>query len=148
MHFIYWKTETLRPLLPAFVGGQFRLAKLSPAEDPKKKVIIMFHGGVTSIKIPDMKIKRVVVTFEWLCERHFNFDENDTLEPRWSLIPPPRSGIQRLDVDFVTFYPQPRRNDRLKLKGRGREFCRFYRKDDSANLVKHGDEICAPSPIA
>lgn len=136
-----WKPEVLSPLLPSFVGGQFRLAKLSHTDEPKKKILINFQGEITSTEVPDMKIKRVVIFFEWLCERHFVFDRNGILQPRWSLIPPPPNGVQRIDFDFVVFYSQPRRNDRLKLKGWGREFCRLYRKDDPKNLVRQGKEF-------
>ena len=118
MHLIYWKTETLLPLLSRFVGGQFRLAKLSATEDTK--YMMMFHGETKSIEIPDLKIKRVVIFFEWLCERRCDFGRSDKLQSSWSLLPVPPSGKLRLDIDYVTFYPQPTKN-RLKLKGWGKE---------------------------
>lgn len=145
MHRYFWGRERLKFLLPQFDEGQFRLAKLTPAESPETKILMMFHGKIKAVRIPDMKIKRVVIECDWLSERGSFFDEHEILRTRWSIIPPSPNGIQEFDFYFVFYYPQPHRNDRLKLKGCGREFCRFYQKNDLANLIRAGDEVI-PQP--
>lgn len=139
MHPYYWSRKRLRSLLPQFHGGQFRLAKLTPEEEPDQSVLLMFHGEIRSISIPDMTAKKVVIESKWLYTRSFFFDANEKLQTRWTLVTPRR--VREIPFDFIVYYPQPNRNDRLKLKGCGREFCRFYRRGDPATLKETEDGL-------
>ncbi len=121
----HWDPATLEPLLTPFIGGQFRLVKLPPKGQPSekgRKKMLELHGKIQSIKIPNKKIKHIVISFDWLCEKRNN---------RWALIP--WEGKYELPVDYIVFYSQVRKG-RLKSKNWGGEFCRFYRPGDPDNL--------------
>lgn len=169
MHLYYQSRTRLSRILQTFEGGQFLMKTRLTQEDKKRlmhkgasekrtQLILMtraernegvvLRGGISSLEIPDMKKRVVVVHFSWLCERHFRFDALGSLAPRWELIPPPpKQCSQSVNVEFISYY-FPKSGKRLKMWTSLREFCRFYKPGDPDNLVQGKDGFIDPATTA
>ncbi len=130
MHLYYWDRKKLENMLAGFTGGQFQM---------QTREGFLFRGEIKESFAPSDKVKRVLISFTWLTERRFFFDEFWTLRPKWSLQQiPPKSPY--LDVGFSYYYNQPD-EDRIKMRGELGEICHFYRQGDYTNLIRNGDEF-------
>jgi len=128
MHLYYWDPGELeKKLNDEFIGGQFQM----------KTIDWVFRGKVKECMA--LASRRIKVSFSWLCERHFFFDNSWTPRPKWSLLPAPPS-LHYLDVEYRYFYVQDD-EDRVKVKGRLGEICHFFKPGDHTNLVQRGDEF-------
>lgn len=132
MHGYHWDRKRLEGTLNEFAGGQFQM---------ETKEHLLFRGEIADSIAPSSEIRRVLVSFVWLAERRFIFDENWTLRPKWFLLQQP-AGLKSpyLSVEFSYYYSQ-QDEDRVKMRGTLGEVCHFYKKEDHTNLVCNGDEI-------
>lgn len=127
MHLYYSNAKQLEKGFNEFVGGQFQM----------KTKDWVFRGEIKECVA--LSNKRVKIYFNWLCERHFFFDNFEILQPKWSLLVAP-PGLHHLDFELRFFYPQPD-EDRIKVKGQLGEICHLFQKNDHTNLVQCGGEF-------
>lgn len=130
MHGYFWDKKRLEKRLGKFQNGQFLM---------ETKEGLMFRGEIKECVIPAGKNRRVLIAFNWLCERRFILNEWWKPVPKWVRLESP-IGSSHLDVIFSTYYIQYD-EERLKMWGELGEVCRFFKKDDHTNLVRTGDEI-------
>lgn len=130
MHGYYGDRKKLEGILKGFDGGQFQM---------ETKEHLLFRGEIANSIAPSSEIRRVLVSFVWLSERRFVFDENWTLRPKWLLLQQP-DGLKSpyLSVEFSYYYRQPD-EDRVKMRGTLGEVCHFYKREDHTNLVRMED---------
>lgn len=138
MHGYFWSRKRLKEKLSEFTGGQFLMeTKLESKEG------FVFRGEIRDWSIPDMKKKRVLIYFNWLCEQRFGLDQFWRPVPKWVLLEPP-PGSQCLDVQYKSYYLQRQkegRKKRIKMWTPLGEVCRFYQKDDPSNLKQQEGEF-------
>ncbi|OGI95442.1 hypothetical protein A2917_02675 [Candidatus Nomurabacteria bacterium RIFCSPLOWO2_01_FULL_42_17] len=127
MHGYYWSRVSLEKELKKFAGGQFLM---------ETKEGLVFRGQIQKWSIPDMGQRKVLVYFDWLCERRFGVDKDFKPISKWVLLEPP-SGFQCLTIEFTSYYFQRKRKDReerIKMWTLLGEVCRFFQKEDPSNL--------------
>ena len=130
MHLYYRSNERLRLALTEFTEGQFSMVT---------KEGLVFRGEIQSCVIPKNSLRQIFISFAWLCERRFVFNNLWTPKPKWSLLGPP-TGESMLEVGFSFYYLQPE-EERIKIWSELGEVCRFYKKNDYTNLVRNGDSF-------
>lgn len=130
MHGYYWGLPRLDKLLLSFAGAQFTI------ETPDR---LTMRGEVAKFEIPDMKRRRILVSFKWLCERRIVFDNHWNRVPRWTLVDIPAMSHQ-FDLEYTVYYPQ-RGGERIKLWTKLGEVWHFYQTSDYTTLVQQDDEF-------
>ena|ERR1700686_3609861 len=127
MHLYYSNLKDLEIGFNEYIGGQLQT----------KTMDWMFRGEIKGCMA--INRTRIKISFNWLCERHFYFDNFGILQPKWSLLVAP-PGLHHLDLELKYFYTQPDEN-RMKVKGKLGEICHLFPKDDHTNLVQCGDKF-------
>lgn len=130
MHIFGWDTdpEILEIFLKGFNEGQFLI---------KTPDGLVLRGEIKEAFLRPTT-KKVVVTLEWLAESRPSCDEFWKPELKWFPHKSHPSVQTFIEVGFIKFYYQPKK-DRLKMSGDFGETCWFFKPEDTTNLVREGD---------
>lgn len=131
VHGYFTSRKRLKKRLIEFKNGQF-LMETKPG--------LVFRGEIRECQIPDMGKKRVLILFNWLCERRFSVDSTFTPIPKWVRLELPLETQLQLEVDYTSYYFQ-KEGRRIKMWTPQKEVCRFYKQGDNENLLQAGEEF-------
>ena len=133
LHGYCWDCTALTEILKEFIGGQFQVIKRVKDDNAH------LRGEISGIKVFS-GIKEVAILFKWLCEERLIHNWKLEAKLKWFPMDHP-FGDPCLKIPFDAFRSHPD-EDRVKMWGGGfSEVCRFYKRDDFANLVRVGDDF-------
>ncbi len=138
MHLSGWEKnpKKLRQWLEPFVGCQCQIR--SPVSQE------IYRGAVKAIQFTDI-VKKLNITFDWLCVHRSIMDDWGIKQNEWSLVPRLLPRLHSIEFDYDKFYYQSVK-ERLKLIGvNPQEICRFFKLTDPTTVFVKGEEY-APHP--
>jgi hypothetical protein len=115
----------LNKILEKFLHGQCSIQTTSGET---------YRGMVDSYAVHPKKFS-VSIRFSWLAKLQpiYVLNINET-RPRWFIVSTCPNGYEVV-FNYASYYYQTD-EDRVKIKGRAGEICRFYKADDHTNIVQ------------